>query len=218
MIKAVLFDMDGTVLNTLEDIKNSVNFALNQFHLPLKSDQEIKLAVGNGAYTLIERVVPKTFHKDKIKEVFKVYQDYYDKHSNDHTGPYPGILELLKKLKEMHLKIGVVSNKFEYLVKELNISMFDQLFDVSIGEVKGIPIKPEPDMIYKALDILNISKNEAVFLGDTSTDIQTAKNAGLKSIGVLWGFRDEKELIDHGADYIISHPLDLLSIIKEVKI
>lgn len=217
MIKAILFDMDGTVLNTLEDIKQSVNVALTQFGLPLKSDEEIKLAVGNGARNLIEKVVPKEYTNEKIEAVYKVYQAHYDQHSSDHTGPYPYILELLTKLKSLNYKLGVVSNKYEYLVKELNLTMFKGFFDVSIGEVKGIPIKPAPDMIEKALKELKINREETIYLGDTKTDMETAKNANIISVGVLWGFRGEEELRSHGAKYIIKNPLDLFTILEELK-
>jgi len=213
MIKAILFDMDGTVLNTLEDIKDSVNNALSQFGLSPKSDDEIKLAIGNGAYTLIERVVPKTFSKEQIEHVFNLYQPYYEKHSNISTGPYPGILDLLKELKRRGYQIGVVSNKFEHMVQKLNQEIFHGLFDVAIGEVEKIPIKPAPDMIYKALKMLNLKKEEVIYVGDTKTDMQTAFNAQVLSVGVTWGFRDEKELKDHGAKHIIHHPMSLIELL-----
>jgi phosphoglycolate phosphatase len=213
MIKAVLFDMDGTVLNTLNDIKDSVNYALSQFGLSPKSDDDIKLAIGNGAYTLIERVVPKTYTEEKIRQVFNVYQPYYEKHSNIHTGPYPGIMDLLKDLKKRGYQIGVVSNKFEHMVQKLNEEIFQGLFDVAIGEVKNIPIKPAPDMIYKALKMLNVTQDEVIYLGDTKTDMQTANNAHIRSVGVTWGFRDENELKEHGAKHIIHHPMSLIELL-----
>ena len=218
MIKAVLFDMDGTILDTLEDIKQSVNFALSFFGYPLKDDKDIKYAVGSGAFELIEKVVPKHLDQTKINEVFSKYQSHYDKHANDHTRPYPGIMDLLHKLKEKEYKLGVVSNKFEYLVKELNHTIFQGLFDSAIGATEKIPIKPHPDMVYKAMDELNVKKDEVIYLGDTKIDMLTAKHAKMKSVGVLWGFRDEKELRTYGAQYIIKHPMELISMIEEEKL
>jgi phosphoglycolate phosphatase len=216
MIKAIIFDMDGTILDTLTDIKLSVNHALSIKNYPLKSDEDIKKAVGNGAYKLIERVVPSGLLDHEIKEVFLLYQDYYDQNSNTHTKPYQDILRLLKTLKDYGFLLGVVSNKFEHLVAELNMKMFENLFDISIGEVKGIPIKPNPDMLYKALDILNLKNNEVLFVGDSEVDMDTAKNANIMSVGVTWGFRDTELLIKHHAKYIIKNPFDLIDVIEEV--
>jgi phosphoglycolate phosphatase len=214
MIKGIIFDMDGTILNTLTDITLSVNHALTQFHLPTKTESEIKQAVGNGALKLIERVTPKDFTKEQVYDVWKVYQFYYEKHSNDHTGPYPGILELLYKLKAKGLKLAVVSNKFEHLVQSLNIDIFKGYFDASVGEVHGIPIKPDPAMVFKALHIMDLNPDEVLYVGDSEVDIITAQNAHLSSIGVTWGFRSEALLRSHHADHIIHHPKDLLTIIN----
>jgi phosphoglycolate phosphatase len=215
MIKALIFDMDGTILNTLTDITLAVNYALRQKNLPTKSEDEIKMAVGNGAYRLIERVVPKSYTVEETRELFHIYQAYYDVHASDHTGPYPDILELLKELRLKGYKLAVVSNKFEHLVEELNQTMFQGLFDVCVGEVKGIPIKPAPDMVYKALDLLDVDKEEALFIGDSEVDMMTAFNALVTSVGVTWGFRPESLLVEHNADYIIHQPFALLSILEK---
>lgn len=217
MIKGLLFDMDGTILNTIDDIKDSVNHAMKICNLPLKTLQEVKDGVGRGAINLIEDVVPKNTSKEDIKKVYKIYQDHYDKNSNQKTGPYPGILALLKNLKEMNYKLAVVSNKHKYLVEELNHNIFKDYFDFSMGEVKGIPIKPEPDMLYMALDHLGLKKSEVLFIGDSDVDMITANNADITSIGVTWGFRSKEVLIKHQASYIIDQPDQLLEIIKEVE-
>ncbi|MFU8793566.1 MAG: HAD family hydrolase [Acholeplasmataceae bacterium] len=193
-MKAILFDMDGTVLNTIDDIHASVNHALKRHHYPIKTVDEIKRGVGNGAYHLIENVVPEDLSQKEIQSVFDIYQTYYDTHNQVYTKPYPGIINCLRVLKTKGYKLGVVSNKYDYLVKALNEEMFDSLFDVAIGEIKGIPIKPAPDMLYQALKVLNISINEAIFIGDSDTDLQTAKNAKMKAIAVTWGYRDKKTL------------------------
>jgi len=218
MIKAVIFDMDGTVLNTLDDIWVAVNHALTQKQLPQKTRDDVRQAVGNGAFKLIERIVPRAYSLEETKALFHIYQSYYDAHSNVHTKPYEGIIALLKHLKEKNILIGVVSNKFEHLVQGLNQDVFMNLFDVAVGEVKGIPIKPAPDMVFKALDMLNVKPEEALFVGDSEVDIDTAFNARLTSIGVTWGFRDEALLREHNADYIIHHPKELLVVLdKEMK-
>lgn len=214
MIKGIIFDMDGTILDTLTDITLSVNHALRLFHLPEKNEEDIKLAVGNGALKLIERVTPITYSKEQIKRVWEVYQAYYNQHSNDHTGPYPGILELLETLKHQGLKLAVVSNKFEHLVKALNIQIFKGYFDASVGEVSGIPIKPDPAMVHKALTILHLKPEEVLYVGDSEVDMLTAHNAHLVSVGVTWGFRSEDLLRSHQAQHIIHHPSELITIIN----
>lgn len=216
MIKGVIFDMDGTILNTIEDIKISVNHAMRHFNLKEKTLQEVKDGVGSGAINLIEDIVPKGTSKEDIYKIYRVYQDHYDKHSNDHTGPYPGILDLLKHLKDAGYKLAVVSNKLEYLVQELNHQTFKDYFDVSIGETKDIPIKPAPDMLYKALNLLNLSKDEVLFIGDSDVDMMTATNANIKSVGVTWGYRSKEVLLKHKASYIINQADELIKIINEV--
>ncbi len=215
MIKAVIFDMDGTVLNTIDDIWMAVNHALKSKGLNEKSLDEVKKSVGNGAFKLIERIVPKAYTLDETKTLFHLYQDYYDHHSQVYTAPYNGILNLLKELKDKGIKLGVVSNKFEHLVSDLNRDIFMNMFDIAVGEVKGIPIKPAPDMIYKALDLLDIVKEEALFVGDSEVDMDTATNAYVTSVGVTWGFRSEDLLIEHNADYIIHEPSELWAVIDK---
>ncbi|MDX9692278.1 MAG: HAD-IA family hydrolase [Acholeplasmataceae bacterium] len=215
MIKAILFDMDGTILDTLTDIWIAVNHAFNIKGFREQSLDKVRQSVGNGAMTLIKRVVPNHLSDEEIKEVFDIYQHYYDQHHTKHTGPYPGVMSLLYTLKDRGYKLGVVSNKFEHLVEALNHDIFNGIFDISIGETKGVPIKPAPDMLYRALDILKVAKNEVVFVGDSDTDIITAQNADILSVGVTWGFRDKDVLIDHGAKYIINNPSELISLLEK---
>lgn len=215
MIKTIIFDMDGTILNTIDDIAIAVNVALKEKNLPLKSIDEIKLAVGNGAKTLIERITPSGSSDQLKHEVFTMYQAYYDAHSQDFTGPYDGIMDLLIELKKQGYQLATVSNKYQHLVSELNRNVFQGLFDCTIGETHGIPIKPAPDMVYQALKELKTSKEEALFIGDSDVDIDTAKNAMMKSVGVTWGFRSKEVLLKHQATYIIEHPDELYAILKE---
>lgn len=214
MIKAIIFDMDGTILNTIDDIAASINHAFITLGYKEQSVHAVKMAVGSGAYTLIERLAPAHLSKEEIKKLYQTYQTHYDAHNNVHTGPYEGIMELLDTLKHRGYKLAVVSNKYEYLVQELNVQIFHGYFDASIGEVPGVPIKPAPDNVYRALSILGVNKDEAVFIGDSDVDIITANNAGLKSVGVTWGFRDQETLEKEHATYIIHEPQELLAILE----
>ncbi|MBU1141355.1 MAG: HAD family hydrolase [Firmicutes bacterium] len=214
MIKAIIFDMDGTILNTIEDITESINFAFTQLGYSKQTMDAVKMAVGSGAFQLIERLAPKKLKQQEIKELYEAYQTHYDVNKDNLTGPYEGIMDLLDQLKHQGYLLAVVSNKYEYLVQELNIKIFHNYFDASIGDAPGIPIKPAPDMVYKALNLLGVKKEEALFVGDSDVDIITAQNAGLKSVGVTWGFRDQKTLEAHHATYIIHHPFELMSILE----
>lgn len=216
MIKTIIFDMDGTILNTLDDIAKSVNVSLEFHHLPLKTLDEVRLAVGRGALNLIKDIVPLNSSQALIQSVYDKYQSYYDLHNNDLTAPYPHIKEVLNQLKQKGYQLAVVSNKHEYLVEALNKDVFDSIFDVAIGQTEGIPIKPEPDMLFKAIKLLKTHIDQSIFIGDSDTDMQTAKNADIKSIGVTWGFRDKEVLIQEGAQFIISSPFEMIDIVERL--
>ncbi len=216
MIKGIIFDMDGTILNTIDDVVASVNYAMRYFNLPEKTVQEVKDGIGRGAINLIEDVVPRGTSEADIYKIYEVYQTYYDQHTNDFTAPYEGILDLLKTLKNNGYKLAVVSNKYRYLVEALNHDIFKDYFDISMGEMDGVPIKPAPDMIHIALKEMNLSKDEVIFIGDSDVDMMTATNANIKSIGVTWGYRSKEVLIKHKADHIIDQPKDIIKIINEV--
>lgn len=216
MVKGIIFDMDGTILNTIDDVVASVNYAMRHFNLPEKTVQEVKDGIGRGAINLIEDVVPKGTSEADIYKIYEVYQTYYDQHTNDFTAPYEGILDLLKTLKNNGYKLAVVSNKYRYLVEALNHDIFKDYFDISMGEMDGVPIKPAPDMIHIALKEMNLSKDEVIFIGDSDVDMMTATNANIKSIGVTWGYRSKEVLIKHKANYIIDQPKDIIKIINEV--
>ena len=215
-MRAILFDMDGTVLNTIDDIHASVNHALKLSHYPLKTVDDIKRGVGNGAFHLIEAVVPKGLTRKEVQSVFDLYQTHYDTYNQVHTKPYAGIISCLKTLKEKNLKLGVVSNKYDHLVKKLNEDMFESLFDIAIGETKSIPIKPAPDMLYEALKYLNVDINEAIFIGDSDTDLKTAQNAQIKAIAVTWGYRDKKTLEAYQPEALVDTVEDLTKTIERI--
>lgn len=213
-IKGIIFDMDGTILDTIDDITDSINHSLMHFGYETHSVDHVKKALGNGGRNLVKSLVPKTLSDQEITRVFEVYQTYYNTHNNIKTKPYEGILTLLKTLKDLGYKLAVVSNKFQHLVTDLNEEMFESFFDIAIGERKGIPIKPAPDMIYLALTELNLNPEDVIFIGDSEVDILTAKNAKIDAIGVTWGFRDRQTLIEAGATVLIDVPMELKTYLK----
>ena len=214
MIKTVIFDLDGTLLNTLEDLKDSTNYALVQFGFPQRSLEEVRHFVGNGVQKLIERAVPAICDKETCKKCLAVFKEHYSQNMYNHTAPYMGILDVLKKLQQNEIKIGVVSNKFDFAVKELCKKYFTDLVDVAIGQADDVPKKPAPDGVFKAMKELRAEKSLTVYIGDSEVDVQTAKNSELPCIGVTWGFRDEKDL--DGANVIVNSPEELIEAIRSL--
>lgn len=208
--KAVIFDLDGTLLYTLEDLKNAVNAALSQWNMPVCSLEQVRRYVGNGVRKLMERAVPQGIENPEFEQVFASFKDYYSRHCLDHTRPYPDIMHLLEELKARGIKMAIVSNKLDSAVKELNERFFHGYISVAIGETEGVAKKPAPDMVEKALDELGVEKGQAVYVGDSDVDIQTADHSGLPCISVAWGFRDEEFLRENGAAQLVKTPLELL--------
>lgn len=211
--KLIIFDMDGTILNTLDDLKNSMNHALELHHMPPRTLEEIRSFVGNGIRTLIERAVPYDTPGEIIDLVHKDYMAHYEIHCTDYTRPYDGIIDLLKELQKLGYKTAVVSNKADAAVQDLCVKYFDGLFDLAIGEKPEIAKKPAPDMVELALKQMGISKEYAVYIGDSDVDVSTARNSGLDMITVDWGFRDRDFLQAQGAKVIISDPTEVLELI-----
>lgn len=203
--------MDGTILNTLTDITNSVNYTFSHFNLKNVTKQEVRQALGNGAKRLIGDLLKKSNHEN-LNDIVTFYLTHYTANNNINTKPYENIITVLKALKKKY-KLAVVSNKSDHLVKKLNDELFDGLFDLSIGEQKGLKIKPNPDMLNYAVNYFNLKKDEVIFIGDSEVDILTGKNALIKVIAVSWGFRDLNQLKDYDPDYIVNKPLELLNII-----
>lgn len=214
---AVVFDLDGTLLDTLDDLKNAVNYALGKMGLPLRSREEVKAFVGNGVAKLMERSVPTGTSPQDTAKALTAFKSYYAPHSKDNTAPYPGIPETLTALRDMGCRLAVVSNKFDAAVKELARDYFPGLMDLAAGENEAnqIPKKPEPTMVLRTLEALGVSPERAVYVGDSDVDLQTAKNAGLPCISVTWGFRDREFLLQQGAAVLISHPRELLGLCLE---
>ncbi|MBR4670081.1 MAG: HAD family hydrolase [Butyrivibrio sp.] len=212
-INTVIFDMDGTVLNTLDDLTTSVNYVMDKFGFPNRTVEEYRRAFGNGIRRAIELNVPEGTSKETIDEMLPVFKQYYDKHCLDKTRPYDGILELMKELKKRGYKMAIVSNKIDSAVKELNKKFFSEAIDVAIGESPGINRKPAPDSVIEALKELGSTKEEAIYIGDSEVDFQTAVNSGLPCILVLWGFRDKDYLEEIGADVFATTPADVLDLL-----
>lgn len=211
--KAVIFDMDGTILNTLEDLKNATNYSLRQFEMPERSLEEVRMFVGNGIRKLVERAVPAGTSEEKIAQVLDVFLEYYEIHSADNTSPYPGILELVEKLKKSGIKTAVSTNKADVPAQELGREYFNGIFDLIVGQQDGLKVKPAPDSVNKILSILDIQKKDAIYIGDSDVDVQTAKNSGLDFIGVSWGFRGREFLEKNGAKNIVDNANEILDLV-----
>ncbi|MBO4488888.1 MAG: HAD family hydrolase [Bacteroidales bacterium] len=215
MIKLVIFDLDGTLLNTLQDLADSANYMLEKHHFPTYSADAYKYFVGNGMPKLIERIMPEVHApKDLFNECLKMFLDHYTIHMSDKTQPYPGMTELLKHLKERGIRIAVATNKAHEVLPELFATFFpDIAFDVCLGQRPGIPVKPDPQMVYDILETTGCTAAETLYLGDTGVDIQTALAAGVQPVGVLWGYRPRSEMEAAGATLFIQQPLDLLNLL-----
>lgn len=209
-IEAVIFDLDGTLLNTLYDLADSVNWALEKYGQPTRSIEEVRAFVGNGLRNLMQRAVPNGEENPVFEDLFEFFREYYKSHCNIKTAPYEGIMELMKELKGRGIQMAIVSNKIDAGVKELNAIHFAEYVDVALGEREGIERKPAPDSVNEAIRLLGVNKENTVYVGDSDVDIQTAKNAEIRCVSVSWGFRDEAFLMEHGAGIMIDRPLELL--------
>lgn len=218
MYKLAIFDMDGTILDTLEDLKDSVNYALCECGYPERTYDEVRSFVGNGIRKLIERAVPSGTALENIDKVHNIFTEHYKVHCADKTKAYDGIKPLISELRRNGIKTAVVSNKADYGVQELCKEYFDGLFDYAVGEREGIRRKPAPDSVNEALRVLGYNKSEAVYIGDSDVDFETAINAELPCISVLWGFRDEDFLRSIGAKTFVSKPSEILDIILKGEI
>lgn len=208
---AVLFDMDGTVLDTLEDMRDSVNASLRHFSLPELTLEQVRTYVGNGARRLIEQAVPEGSGSALTERVLAYYKPYYDAHCRIKTKAYEGILPLMTELREHGLRLGIISNKPDTAVRELAEDFFPGLLEIAVGENEsaGVRRKPWPDSVNTAVRLLGLSKSRCVYVGDSEVDIATAKNAGLDCISVCWGFRSREELKRACASVIVGNTEEL---------
>lgn len=204
-IKAVIFDLDGTLLDTLTDLHLSVNASMEAHGFPTHTKDEVCSYVGNGVYKLIERAIPGGDKNEKLESALAYFKEHYATHMYDHTGAYEGIYEALDRLKADGYRLAVVSNKFDAAVKELCKKYFPCHIEVAIGEneAAGIKKKPAPDTVMAALRELGLSRDEAVYVGDSDVDVHTAKNSGMPCISVLWGFRPRDFLESEGAQIFL---------------
>lgn len=216
-ISTLVFDLDGTLLNTLDDLAASTNHALARFSLPERSIDEVRQFVGNGVRKLIERAVPAGTPADVTEEVFNCFKQHYALHCMDRTDLYPGVAKMLEDLAGVGYRAAIVSNKLQSGVDELYHHFFSRTVTVAIGEREGVRRKPQPDMVLLALKEMKATKEKAVYIGDSDVDIATAANAGLPCISVLWGFRDRSFLVEHGAMRFAETPADVLPLLRSLE-
>lgn len=207
--QTAIFDMDGTILETLEDMCASVNVTMDHVGYPRRTMDEVRRFVGNGAAKLIERCMPAGAEDPRYPAALEFYRAYYDAHAQIKTGPYPGIPELLNQLSREGVQLAVVSNKPDEAVRALTERYFPGVFPVAIGNRDGWATKPAPDSVYEAMCLLGARRESTVYVGDSDVDVDTARNAGLDSVIVTWGFRDEDFLRAHGAQHL-AHNTDEL--------
>lgn len=208
-----IFDMDGTILNTIEDLCDSTNYALETNGYAKRTLEEVKSFVGNGIRKLIEKAVPKGCNESDVSRVFETFKEYYACHCAVKTAPYNGIIATINELKHMGVKVAVVSNKANFAVQSLCEDYFSGLFDYAIGEKEGMNRKPYPDMVNEVLDKLAIKRERAVYIGDSEVDLKTSQNAQMDVIMVGWGFREKDYILELGAPFVIDSPDEIISII-----
>lgn len=219
MVKLVIFDMDGTLLNTLDDLADSCNHILRQYGYPAHPVAAYKYFVGDGIRKLIERTVPnEVLQKPELLHSIETdFLAYYTLHKIDKTAPYEGMIPVLNQLQSKNVQIAVASNKIHREIAPLLDYYFPSIkFAAAMGQKPEVPTKPNPDVVYEILAQTQIKKEETLYVGDTAVDMKTGKSAGIYTIGVLWGFRAEKELIENGADELIQNPEDLLPLIGKL--
>lgn len=216
MIKALLFDLDGTLVNSLEDLKNSTNFALDKMGFPVHETECYKYFVGDGMAKLIERALPEDKRDtETIQNTLKIFLEHYAQHYVDKTVPYDGIVQLLDELTSY--KLAIISNKNQEMATVVVKKLLGDKFQIVCGKRENYPTKPDPKLTLEIISELGVKPSECVFIGDSGMDMAVAKNAGCIALGVLWGFRKEDELRENGADYIASAPAEILGVLSKIK-
>lgn len=211
MYKTIVFDLDGTLLDTLDDLWLSVNASLAKFGLPTRTREEVRSFVGNGIFKLIQRAAGKV-DPTLLQQVFEEFKRHYGEHCQDHTKPYEGIMEMLASLQAKGVRTAVLSNKADFATKKLSATYFGELIEEAVGEneEKGIRKKPAPDALFAVMEKLGADRKSTVYVGDSEVDIQTAQNGGVDCISVTWGFKDREFLLENGASKLIDDPKQLL--------
>ena len=216
--QAVLFDMDGTVLDTLDDLCDSINHSLAEFSLPQVSREHVRQCLGNGAAFLVSHSIPAGSSPELEADVLAFYKPWYDAHCLIKTAPYEGILPMMQSLKEQGLRLAIISNKPDRAVQELSDAFFPGLLELSVGESPSVRRKPAPDTVLTAASQIGLSVDQCVYVGDSEVDLQTARNAGMDCISVTWGFRDEAQLIEAGASVLVRTTEELESLLLREEI
>ena len=210
----IVFDCDGTLLDTLTDLHSVVNYVLRAHDLPERSVPEVKAALGNGVAHLMRQSLPASISEAEFNTYLDEFKAYYGEHLQDYTTPYPGMLDVLDILRAKGYKLAIVSNKIQEGITPLNKEYFGDRLPVAIGERPGLQRKPAPDMVLQALKELGSTQSESIYIGDSEVDVATAKNSGLLCIGVTWGFRDEQLHKDLGVTHIARKAEDIVTIIE----
>lgn len=214
MIKAVIFDLDGTLADTIEDLCDSTNYALEKHGFPKRDLSEFNMFIGDGVPKLIERAIPKEVFTEEAKQiVYSEFMAHYRNHFLDKTKPYDNINECVSLLKEKGLQLAVVSNKVDEMTRKIVEELFCGEFSAVVGKRDGCPLKPDPASTLEIMEKLGVAPCECVFIGDSGMDMKTAKNTGCVALGVLWGFRGKEELIENGADYLVEKPQEIAPLI-----
>lgn len=212
---AVIFDLDGTLLNSLEDLADSTNKALALHGFSEHSSEEYKLFIGNGMRQLIKNASPENTDDDKIEQILIDFRAIYIKNYINKTCPYNNIESSLRKLKEMGIRMSICSNKADKMTNEIvEKTIGKEYFDVVFGERDGVPKKPDPASLLEAAEIMKVNPGETIYIGDSGGDMISAKNAGMYAVGALWGFRSKEELENHGAQLLVSDPMELVDFIS----
>ncbi|MCM1123036.1 MAG: HAD family hydrolase [Eubacterium sp.] len=219
MVDTIIFDLDGTLLDTLEDLTDSVNHVMAKYNLPLHTIEDIRSYVGNGAAKLVERAIPHGADNPAYHEMLGAFREHYALHCEDKTAPYEGVVEMLALVKQSGYRLAVVSNKPDRAVKQLCRRHFGEYVQTAIGESEEIQKKPAPDMVYRALADLSSDASCAVYVGDSEVDLQTAANVPMPCISVAWGFRTEEQLLAAGAvqERMIRSPQELLPLFERFR-
>ena len=215
-ITTIIWDLDGTLLNTLEDLTDSVNHMLSIHNYPLRTIGEIRSFVGNGLAKLTERSLPDSVTTEEYETCLSEFKAYYKLHMQDKTGPYDGVLDVLKALHDKGYHMAVVSNKADAAVKELIPIYFGDLLPIAIGDMEGREKKPAPDSVYEAMRQLGVTKEECIYIGDSDVDVNTARNSGIPGIAVLWGFRTKEQLEAVGATTFAEKPEELITLLEQM--
>ena len=219
MKKLVIFDLDGTLINSIEDLGQAANYALSKNGFPTHSLASYPFFVGNGVRNLIRKALPEENRNDTtIDSLLKDFKEYYDDHNVDSTKPYDGIMELLKQLQEQGVKLAVASNKYQKATEKIVSQLFPDIKFVSVqGQQDGVNVKPDPSIVFNILGVALVPKAEVLYVGDSGVDMETARRACVDSVGVTWGYRSEKELNEYHADRIVHRASDIFDIVMDVK-